>query len=141
MLAVEAPENSRKIIPQDLVAGSDSQALQVLLNQLSRRGRGIYEINLLGAAADRLNAHCACAGKKIRPNAAFEGLGITGRENVKQGFAQAVGGGTDIGTGQRPQRTPPVFAGDHAHGSVPYALYLRLFAASGANISDHVKYL
>lgn len=93
------------------VATGDFEVLQVGAEGFEGRTAVLGEVDVSGSAADGFEAHGSGAGEEVYETAA----GDARREDIEQGFAEAVAGGAGVGAGGRCQEAGTVLAGDDTH--------------------------
>jgi len=96
---------------EDGVTGGDFEGVEILADEF-RGGRMILDEGYVGgAAAEGLDADGAGAGEDIKE----AGANDTGAEDIEEGFAEAIAGGTEGEAFQAFQYAAAVFACNDAH--------------------------
>jgi hypothetical protein len=104
-------EGAEGVEGEDLRAGSDCEGCEVATDQASGGGVVFDEDDFEGAAAEGFDANGAGAGEDIEETRA----GDVGAEDVEEGFAEAVAGGTERVALEGFEDAAAIFAGDDAH--------------------------
>src|SRR5208337_731431 len=80
--------------PDQIIAGLDSQGLEILADELLGRAMMFYEHDFACPAAQRLDPHRTASGVSIEKGRALHSR----TEHIKQRLAHLVGGGAKIAT-------------------------------------------
>jgi hypothetical protein len=118
------------VFSQDFEVRLDVERVEVLLNEVGRLFRGLDKVDVGGAAAQGFHANGTGSGIEIHEHLVCESGGISCRENVEKGFAEAVGGGAYVVSGEGFDGTTAELAGDDAQGktlSCRFAILARHF--------------
>ena len=87
-----------------------------MLNEVGCLFRRLDKVDVGGSARQGFDPNRAGSGIKIHEHLVFKSGRISGRENVEKGFAEAVGGGAYVVSGEGLDGTAAELAGDDAQG-------------------------
>ena len=114
-LASSLAQDAGNVFFHHFEARFHSERVEIAPDQAGGRGRGFHKVNLGRSPAQSFDPDRARAGAKVEPDLALEDGRIPGGQHIEQGFAQPVGGGTQVHPGERAQRAAAKFPGDHSH--------------------------